>query len=157
MDIFKNVADSVAKAVDFVVDQNRKTALINRLKIVISNEKEVKARAYVALGKYYYENSRDEENGETENLCAAIDNADRRLKKAYTKLDELVRPTGAEEEEESCCCGEEPSEESAEEAGEEPSGETSSGAVPEEEGTAPVEAARNTGDGEAAEDGFPPE
>lgn len=163
MDIFRNVADSVTKAVNFVVDQNRKTALINRLKIVIGNEKETKARAYIALGEYYYERMRDTENEETEHLCRAVDNADRRLKKAYTRLDELVRPTGAEPEsdaekesenpeeepscrcgddafrgEDSCCCG---SCEKPESAGED--------AVP------PVEAARcPENDGETADDGI---
>lgn len=159
MDIFRNVADSVTKAVTFVVDQNRKTALINRLKIVIENEKEVKARAYIELGKYYYENLREEENDRTERVCEAIDNADRRLKKAYTRLDELVRPTGTSEDAcctEDCCCGEQaagetqPFEEEASEEvtfGEEPAGET-----------APVEAARSCGCGETADDdGFPPE
>ena len=100
MEIFKNVAGSVTKAVNFVVDKNRRAAMINRLKIVIRNEKEIEARSYIELGRYYYENMRDESNGTTEPLCAAVDNADRRLKRAFMKLDEMMVPAGAKQEEE---------------------------------------------------------
>ena len=106
MDVFKNLADSVTKAVDFVVDKNRRAALINRLKIVIRNEKDVEARAYIELGKYYFENLRDPENSRTEPLCVAVENADRRLKRAFAKLDEMLMPTGAAEEDacaDECC------------------------------------------------------
>lgn len=99
MDVFKNVADSVTKAVNFVVDKNRRAALINRLKIVIRNEKEVEARAYIELGRYYFENLRDPENSRTEPLCVAVENSDRRLKRAFAKLDEMLMPSGADEEE----------------------------------------------------------
>lgn len=155
MDFLKNVADSVTKAVNFVVDQNRRAALINRLKIVIGNEKEVKARAYVELGKYYYETMRDTENEETESLCRRVDNSDRRLQKAYTKLDELVRPTGVpveDGEEESCACescGGEKRDSGEKSFCEELFGERS------EEDPAPVEAARGAGEGEAADEEFP--
>lgn len=94
MDFFKNAADSVTRAVNYVVDKNRRAALVNRLKAVIKTEKEKQARAYIELGKYYYETMRDAENGRTEPQCAAIDDAGRRLKKAYAKLDELVVPAG---------------------------------------------------------------
>lgn len=93
MDFWKNAADSVTKAVDFVVDKNRKTAMMNRLKIVIKNEKESQNHAYAQLGKYYYQNLRDVENGDTEPFCLAIDTSASRLKRAYAKLDELAVPT----------------------------------------------------------------
>lgn len=104
MDFLKNVADSVTKAVNFVVDKNRKTAMINRLKIVIRNEKDTQARAYIELGKYYFENLRDPSNDTTEPHCVAVENADHRLKRAFSKLDELLVPAG--DEEGACCCGE---------------------------------------------------
>ena len=99
MEVFKNVADSVTKAVNFVVDKNRRAAMINRLKIVIRNEKEIEARSYIELGRYYYENLRDASNEKTEPLCAAVDNADRRLKRAFRKLDEMMVPAGEDEDE----------------------------------------------------------
>jgi hypothetical protein len=55
---------------------------------------------------------RDESNGTTEPLCAAVDNADRRLKRAFMKLDEMMVPAGAEQEEEENGCPEDASDES---------------------------------------------
>lgn len=94
MNLFQTVSSNVTKAVDFVVEKNRKAALINRIRIVIKNERENEARAYVALGKYYYEHLRDAQNEETEHLCRAIDFSDKRMKKAFTKLDEITAPEG---------------------------------------------------------------
>lgn len=138
MDVFKNFAGSVAKAVDFVVDKNRRAALINRLKIVIRNEKEVEARAYIELGRYYFENLRDPENTRTEPLCVSVENAERRLKRAFAKLDEMLMPSGAGEEE-ACADGREDGGEERDDDGEdEDFFHTFSAAAP---------------DGEAAEDG----
>ena len=95
MDFWTSATDSVKKAVDFVVDQNRKTAMMNRLKIVIKSEKEAQNHAYAQLGKYFYQNMRDPENGDTEPYCQAVDTSETRLKRAYAKLDELAVPTSA--------------------------------------------------------------
>ncbi len=95
MDFWKCAADSVTQAVNCVIDKSRRAALISRLKIVIRNEKEKQARAYIKLGKYYYETMRDSENGRTEPVCAAIDDSARRLKKACAKLDELIVSKGS--------------------------------------------------------------
>lgn len=123
MDFFKTAADSVSKAVNYVMDRNRKAAIINRLNIVIRNERDNQARAYVALGKYYYTRLRDSENEVTEPLCREAETAGRRLQRAYAKLDDLTIPQakdssapvedGGEETAPSCCCGE-PAEEAAE-------------------------------------------
>ncbi len=99
MDFWKNATDSVTKAVDFIVDKNRKAAMMNRLKIVIRNEKEAQAHAYIQLGKYYYHHLRDKEDGDTETYCKAVDVAGQRLRRAYTKLDEITSAEKAEEKE----------------------------------------------------------
>lgn len=103
MDFMKDVADSITKAVNYVVDQNRKAAMINRLKIVIRHEKETQARAYIGLGKYYFDHLRDAGNSQTEPFCTAVEKSAGRLKRAYAKLDELTMPadSGAESESES--------------------------------------------------------
>lgn len=98
MNFFEGITSNVTKAVDFVVEKNRKAAIINRIRIVIKNERENEARAYVALGKYYYEHLRDPQNEETEHLCRAVDFSDRRMKKAFAKLDEITAPEGCEED-----------------------------------------------------------
>ena len=92
MNFLSNVGCGFSKAIDFVVEKNRKIALINRVKLVIRNEGENSQRAYVALGKYYYRNLRDEANSETEIFCSAIENANNRRDRALQKLDDLLAP-----------------------------------------------------------------
>lgn len=108
MDFLKNIADSVTKAVDFVVDKNRKAAMINRLKIVIKNEREKQLRAYAELGKYYYKNMRDAQNEETEKDCTVIENSSRRLSRAVARLDEITADENCtcDEDGENCSCDE---------------------------------------------------
>ncbi|WP_050696691.1 hypothetical protein [Anaeromassilibacillus senegalensis] len=100
MNIFNVIGSEVSKAVDYVVEKNRKTAMINRLRVVIKNERENTARAYVALGKYYMEHLRDANDEQAEQLCQAVEESERRMRKAFDKLDEITAPT--EEEDDAC-------------------------------------------------------
>lgn len=49
--ILETIGVSLSRAVEHVVDKNRKAAQINRLKLVIRNEERVAEKAYAALGK----------------------------------------------------------------------------------------------------------
>jgi len=98
MNIFETVSGNVTKAVDYVVEKNRKAALVNRIRIVIKSERENEARAYVALGKYYFQKLRDPNNEETEPQCRAVDSSEQRMKKAFTKLDEITAPDDCDED-----------------------------------------------------------
>ena len=62
MEIFNTFFDSVNSAVDTIsdvaqsfVEKNRTKAKLNRLRLVMKNESEMMNRAYIALGKQYYE------------------------------------------------------------------------------------------------------
>jgi hypothetical protein len=103
MDFWKNASQSFTKAVDYIVDRNRKAAIMNRLKIVIKTEKDAQNHAFIQLGKYYYQNMRDPQNEETEEYCKAVDNASARLKRAYAKIDELAVPTNEQDPAENAC------------------------------------------------------
>ncbi|MBE6822151.1 MAG: hypothetical protein E7518_03455 [Ruminococcaceae bacterium] len=103
MNFIESVTGNVTKAVDYLVEKNRKAAVMNRLRIVIKNERDNEARAFAALGKYYYQHLRDPENEETEHLCRAVDFSDRRMKKAFAKLDEIASPKGCEEDSAADC------------------------------------------------------
>ena len=94
MRIFESVKGSVSGAINFVVDKNRKIALITKVKHVIREEENRANEAYIALGKYYFHNLRDEENNETAFYCAEIDRAERRLQRAEMKLEELTQYDG---------------------------------------------------------------
>ena len=115
--ILEAIGVSLSRAVEHVVDKNRKTAQINRLKLVIRNEERVSEKAYVALGKYYYHHLRDASDPITEPHCAAIDQASRRMDRAITRLEELCAQPECNEEDCASCsyrctdCGEDAFEE----------------------------------------------
>ena len=97
------VTGGISKTVDYVVEKNRKAALINRVKTVIRSEERNMERAYMELGRYYYRTLRDPENKETEHFCRAVDHSSQRIDRAVTKLEEL----SGEDSDEGCasCAG----------------------------------------------------
>ena len=106
MKLLKSVAENFTKAVDFVVEKNRKIALVNRIKTVIANEEKKKDQAYIALGKYYYRHLRETENESTEPFCAVVDNSNRRIDRALQKLEELYEEEMKPYDEcAACSCG----------------------------------------------------
>lgn len=106
MSFLDTIGGSVSNAFKSVVEKNRRAALINRVKIVIKTEEQNAERAYIALGKYYYQNLRDETNGDTELYCELADRANRRLSRAGTRLTELMAPDAVLEEDDSFACEE---------------------------------------------------
>ncbi|WOC32209.1 MULTISPECIES: hypothetical protein [Caproicibacterium] len=102
MGILDSFGKQLSGTFDSLREKNHRSAVINRLRIVIKNERENSARAYVALGKYYYEHLRAQGNAETEALCASIDDSDRRLKRAFAHLEEIREQTIAQVPETEC-------------------------------------------------------
>lgn len=96
--VFTTICDSLSNAVEYVVEKNRKTAQINRLKLVIRSEERIAEKAYIALGKYYYHHLRDDMDLVTEPHCVAIDHASQRLDRAITRLEELCTAPDCTEE-----------------------------------------------------------
>lgn len=90
MSILHNVYQGFSSTVNLVVEKNRKNNLINRIKYVIREEETKANQAYIALGKYYFNHLRKEENEETEFYCKAVEHANNRIDRALTKLDELT-------------------------------------------------------------------
>lgn len=90
MSIYITFIKDFHHAVNLVVEKNRKNNLINRIKYVIREEETKANQAYIALGKYYFNHLRKEENEETEFYCKAVEHANNRIDRALTKLDELT-------------------------------------------------------------------
>lgn len=90
MKFLESLGNSIAKCLDAVTERNHRASLINRLRIVIKNERETTARAYVALGKYYYDHLRDRDNEETERLCRDVDESTARMRRAFDKMNEIA-------------------------------------------------------------------
>ena len=116
MSFLENLGNGIAKVIDSVVEKNHRASVVNRLRIVIKNERENTARAYVALGKYYFDNLRDPSNEETERLCRSVEESTARMQKAFAKMDEISAASQVQDDDlcdgcaEDCgscpCCGE---------------------------------------------------
>lgn len=89
MAFLKDLLSAVADVKDTVIDRNRQSALINRLRTVIRCEEKTCDRTYAALGRYYYHNLRDKDNTDTEAYCIQIDSAQQRLDAAVEHLEKL--------------------------------------------------------------------
>lgn len=87
--ISRDIAKGVSEARDNIADKSRKTAVISRLRSVVKLEEARRDRAYMAIGRYYYHNLRDENNENTELHCAAVDEAESRIATALKHLDEI--------------------------------------------------------------------
>lgn len=87
MNFIKNVKSGVSAAVETIsdaaqnlIEKNRTNAKINRLKLVIKNESAILNKAYIQLGKYYFENSDEPKKEDVESLFEIISNSKARLK-----------------------------------------------------------------------------
>ena len=121
MTIFDTVKGTVNTAVDTIsavaqtiVDKNRTNAKLNRLRLVMKNESELMNRAYIALGKQYYEMQKKGEVVPTENqkkLTEVIDKSKAKIAKARECYRNIVDSQndvfyGTPEPEKDFCTGE---------------------------------------------------
>lgn len=109
MNFIENVKGSVSAAVETIsdvaqnlVEKNRLNAQLNRLRLVMKNESNLMNRAYIALGKHYYnvEKGIDKEAVNTEKLFEIIDNSKTCIKKAQSRYNMLLKKQMNEPKEE---------------------------------------------------------
>ena len=99
MTLFESVKGTVNTAVDTIsavaqtiVEKNRTNAKLNRLRLVMKSESELMNRAYIALGKHYYETQKKGEVQPDENqqqLFEVIEKSKAKIAKArdcYRKI-----------------------------------------------------------------------
>ncbi len=99
MTLFESVKGTVNTAVDTIsavaqtiVEKNRTNAKLNRLRLVMKSESELMNRAYIALGKHYYEMQKKGEAKPDENqqqLFEVIEKSKAKIAKArdcYRKI-----------------------------------------------------------------------
>lgn len=72
MDTMGNVADKARDLAGVAADKAKQGARIAKLSTEISGEKENIKRAYIEIGKLYYENHRDDAEGFFVQLCEEI-------------------------------------------------------------------------------------
>lgn len=86
MELWNTVSHAASAAYGAVVRRNRQAAVNNRLKAIVRGELGTINRAYIALGKYYYNELRDQARGDQALLCSTIDQAKERIQKAQEQL-----------------------------------------------------------------------
>ncbi len=106
MGFFKNITSAMTDAKDYVVEKNKRSSLVGKLKASIKTEKSRADKAYIALGRYYFHNLRDEANADTEPFCVEISQAEMRIERAAMHLEriykeDIVTPKEEVKEEES--------------------------------------------------------
>ncbi len=83
-------ADVATDVAQTLIEKNRMRANANRIKQVIKGDTELRNQAYIELGRYFYENLREDAQSEQEALCVVVDKTTARITKASKKYVELI-------------------------------------------------------------------
>ena len=89
MEFLKNLGETFNDAVDFVVEKNRKFNKTTKIKKLIKKESNEIIKAYITLGKHYYNELRDVPNYDMQKVCNAIDASQKEIKRLKCKLEEV--------------------------------------------------------------------
>lgn len=85
--------DTISTVAQTLVEKNRTNAKLNRLRFIMKNESELMNRAYIALGKQYYENKKGGSSNQTESeekLFAVIEKSKAKIAKARECYRQIV-------------------------------------------------------------------
>ena len=86
----KLAADAATDIAQALVEKSRLKAKANRIKQVIKSDSELRNQAYIELGRFFYENLRNDASDECESLCVVVDKTTNRIDKASRKYLELI-------------------------------------------------------------------
>ena len=84
------VGDTISEIAASVAEKNRLRNQLNHLKSLIKADSATRDQAFIELGRFYYENLREDASAENEALCEVIDSANDRISKASIKYVELL-------------------------------------------------------------------
>ena len=90
---FTGAVDTVSGIAQTIIEKNRLNAQLNRLRTVMKNECEMINRAYITLGKKYYENKvsgKSETCANEEELFLIIENSKKQIVKARERYRQLI-------------------------------------------------------------------
>ncbi len=91
MGFYNKIKKAVVDTVDAVVDKTATQAKKSRLLTVMKNEKLLTNQAYIELGKYYYNNLRENSPEYVEEICGKIDSSKERMSRAQEKYREVLQ------------------------------------------------------------------
>ena len=84
------VADTASEIAESIAEKNRLRAQLNHLKKLIKSDSATRDQAYAELGRFFYDNLREDASPENEALCAVIDTTSERITKASLKYVEVL-------------------------------------------------------------------
>ncbi len=90
---FSSAVETVSGVTQTIIEKNRQNAQLNRLRAVMRNECEMINRAYITLGKKYYEgkvNGKVEVCENEEELFRIIENSKAQIKKARERYLKII-------------------------------------------------------------------
>lgn len=90
---FTNAVDTVSEVTQTLIEKNRINAQLNRLRSVMKSECEMINRAYITLGKKYYENkvnSKTDACDNEEELFKVIEDSKENIRKARERYRQLI-------------------------------------------------------------------
>lgn len=89
-----SAVDTISTVTQTIIEKNRTNAQLNRLRLVMKNESEMINRAYIALGKHYYENVKGAKDTSPvpneQELFAVIENSKKRIQKARERYSQIL-------------------------------------------------------------------
>lgn len=91
MSLYYTIKKALTDTVDVVIDKTTTQAQKSRLRIVMKNEAKLTNDAYIELGKYLYENCRENAAEDIESICRRIDISKDRMKRAQEKYREVLQ------------------------------------------------------------------
>lgn len=91
MSLYYTIKKALTDTVDVVIDKTTTQAQKSRLRIVMKNEAKLTNDAYIELGKYLYENCRENASEDVESICRRIDVSKERMKRAQEKYREVLQ------------------------------------------------------------------
>lgn len=86
-------ADTISNVTQNIVEKNRTNAKLNRLRLIMKCESELMNRAYIALGKSFYENAKKGESvseDQQKKLFEVIENSKAKIAKARECYRQIV-------------------------------------------------------------------
>ena len=115
-DTLNVVADTTKELANKTADKAKSAARIAKLSMEINGEKDTIKKAYLEIGKLYYEMHRDDPDGFFAQLCDEVTVANANIAAKEAEIAELkagnedeadIEVEIVEDEEPCCCCGEE--------------------------------------------------
>ena len=82
--------DTVSELASIIAEKNRIRGQLNHIKKLIKTDSATRDQAYIELGRFFYENLRENASSENEAICAVIDAASERISAASLKYMELL-------------------------------------------------------------------